>query len=290
MDESRRAETAEHPCRGRDDIPLLLVKGLSVTFTQYDRGLRRKLLHPIKDLSLQVRRGEVTALAGASGSGKSLLAHAVLGILPYNAVCSGSMEYQGELLTEKKLKNLRGKKIVLIPQGVSGLDPLMKVGAQIRGGRKDRPSADRCRWLLERYGLPTETEELYPFELSGGMARRVLIAAAMMEEPELVIADEPTPGLDLQTARRVMGHFREMADQGTGVLLITHDLELAMETADRVLIFSEGSVIEELQMEAEPESGTRKLKGVPQNAYTKRLLSSVPGVGTPWSILAGERL
>ncbi|CBL35847.1 hypothetical protein CL3_08630 [butyrate-producing bacterium SM4/1] len=95
MDESRRAETAEHPCRGRDDIPLLLVKGLSVTFTQYDRGLRRKLLHPITDLSLQVRRGEVTALAGASGSGKSLLAHAVLGFFPTMLCAAGVWNIRG---------------------------------------------------------------------------------------------------------------------------------------------------------------------------------------------------
>ena len=94
-----------------------------------------------------------------------------------------------------------------MPQGVSCLDPLMKVGDQIRKGKTDAESRGRCRELLARYGLGPETETLYPFELSGGMARRVLIAAALMDRPRLVIADEPTPGLESSTARRVVGAF-----------------------------------------------------------------------------------
>lgn len=225
--------------------PLLEVEHLSISFTQYDRGLRQKELKPIRDLSLSLGAGELTAVVGASGSGKSLLAHAILGLLPYNCSVSGEIFYNGRLLKQEILKTLRGTEIALVPQGVSYLDPLMKVGAQVTRGNKSREAAMRCRQLLGRYGLSEEVEDLYPFELSGGMARRVLIASALMEQPRLVIADEPTPGLDRRTALRVMGHFREIADEGAGVLLITHDLELALETSDRILIFYDGGVAEE---------------------------------------------
>ena len=127
--------------------------------------------------------------------------------------------------------------MVLVPQSVSYLDPLMKVGEQVRRGQKDKESVKRCRESLGRYGLGEDTEGLYPFELSGGMTRRVLISTAVMEHPRLVIADEPTPGLHIRAARRVLNHFREIADEGAGVLLITHDLELALEVADRIVVF-----------------------------------------------------
>ena len=132
-------------------------------------------------------------MVGASGSGKSLLAHAILGILPYNCRMEGKISYQGEVLDETRLAGLRGNGISLIPQGVSYLDPLMRVGDQICGGRKDEATRAKCRQLLKRYGLDESVEKCYPFELSGGMARRVLMAAALMQEPRLIVADEPTP-------------------------------------------------------------------------------------------------
>ena len=104
----------------------------------------------------------------------------------------------------------------------------MKVGEQVAGG-KERASLEKGRKALGRYGLDKEVDQMYPFELSGGMARRVLIGTAVVEQPQLVIADEPTPGLHLEAAVRVLSHFREIADQGAGVLLITHDLELAFK-------------------------------------------------------------
>ena len=232
--------------RAREADTVLEISGLNIYFTRYERGLRRRELHPVRELSCRVRRGELAAVVGASGSGKSLLAHAVMGILPYNCKTSGSISYRGQELTKEYPAGLRGSKIALVPQGVSYLDPLLRVGDQIRRGKRDEKSRESCRRLLARYGLGPETEEMYPFELSGGMARRVLIASALMGEPELIIADEPTPGLELRTARRVMGHFREMAQSGAAVLLITHDLELALETADRILVFYEGQIIEEV--------------------------------------------
>ena len=224
---------------------VLSIEHLSISFSRYERGFRRTNLNAIRDLSLTVGEGEMVAVVGASGSGKSLLAHAVLGILPYNASWSGSMTYCGEMLTEKRMKALRGKEIVLVPQSVSYLDPLMRVGEQVRNGKQDRESRKKSLAVLGRYGMDEKTERLFPFQLSGGMTRRILISTAVMETPRLVIADEPTPGLHITAARRVLSHFREIADQGAGVLLITHDLELALDTADRIVVFYAGTNLEE---------------------------------------------
>lgn len=229
--------------------PILEIRHLAVSFTQYDKGLRKRSIETIRDLSFQVRPGEVAAIVGASGSGKSLLAHAILGILPYNSQMEGELIYDGEPLTRERQEKLRGREIALIPQGVTCLDPLMKVGPQLWKGKKDAETRRRFREALARYGLGPETEDLYPFELSGGMARRVLIASAAAERPRLIVADEPTPGLDRGTARRILGHFRELADEGAAVLLITHDLELALEVADRVSVFYQGESVEEITPE-----------------------------------------
>lgn len=137
-------------------------------------GWRQRELPVIRDLNIKVREHEVVAVAGSSGSGKSLLAHAVMGLLPQNAACQGTVSFDGEILNQKKKEQLRGSRMVLVPQSVSYLDPLMKVGEQVRRGQKDRESVMRCRQSMGRYGLGEDTEELYPFELSGGMTRRVL--------------------------------------------------------------------------------------------------------------------
>ncbi|MCI9310875.1 MAG: ABC transporter ATP-binding protein, partial [Lawsonibacter sp.] len=202
--------------------PILSVEHLSVTFTRYGRGLNRVELNPIRDLSLAVEPGRVTAVVGESGSGKSLLAHAVFYLLPQNARVGGTLRYDGAPLTRERAEALRGREIALIPQGVTWLDPMMKVGDQLRRGRGGREARNSCRAALERYGLGLEVEELYPFQLSGGMARRVLIACAVADRPRLIVADEPTPGLDIRAAGRVLGHFRELAEEGAGVLFITH--------------------------------------------------------------------
>ena len=117
--------------------PILEIRHLAVSFTQYDKGLRKRSFETIRDLSLQVRPGEVAAIVGASGSGKSLLAHAILGILPYNSHMEGEILYDGEPLTRERQEKLRGREIALIPQGVTCLDPLMKVGPQLWKGKKE---------------------------------------------------------------------------------------------------------------------------------------------------------
>lgn len=249
---------------------ILKVEHLSVSFTQYDRGLKRREIHAVQDLNLEIHGKEIVAVVGSSGSGKSLLAHGIMGILPYNATMEGRICFLGEELTGKRMKELRGKEMVLVPQSVSYLDPLMKVGAQVTKGKKETSVRERCRQAFKRYGLPEEVLKQYPFELSGGMARRVLISTAVMEKPKLVIADEPTPGLHMEAARRVMGHFKEIAEEGAGVLLITHDLELALETADRVVVLYAGRTIEEAGAEDFLQEETLK------HPYTKALRRSMP--------------
>ena len=247
--------------------PLLSVEHLSISFTQYDRGTRRRILPAIRDLALTIDRGQVAAVVGSSGSGKSLLAHGILGILPYNAHMEGTITYDGAPLTPQRAAALRGREIALVPQSVGYLDPLMRVGPQV--GR-DKTAV---RAVLDRYGLGPETEGLYPFQLSGGMARRVLISTAVAASPALVIADEPTPGLDARAAGRILGHFRELSDAGAGVLLITHDLELALTIADKVAVFYAGETVEEA-----PAGDFDRLEDL-RHPYTRALWRALPQHG-----------
>lgn len=217
---------------------MLEVKNLSVSFLMYDRGIRRRELTVISDLSLRVQAGEILAVAGSSGSGKSLLAHAILGILPANARCGGELRWCGQPLTPALQKRLRGGQMVLVPQSVTYLDPLMRVGRQISRDRKTALSA------LERCQLDGGAAKLYPFQLSGGMARRALVATAAAAGARLIIADEPTPGLSPELAEGAMSQFRELAGKGAAVLLITHDLDLALRYADRIAVFYAGTTVE----------------------------------------------
>ncbi|WP_305084503.1 ATP-binding cassette domain-containing protein, partial [uncultured Clostridium sp.] len=152
---------------------VLKVENLSVAFSMYSRGLRKKDLEVIHELSIDVKQGEIVAVVGSSGSGKSLLAHAIMGILPENAKTKGDIKYYNDELNDKYLKKLRGKDIAFIPQSVDFLDPLMKVGKQVIGinGNKEKQ-----REVFKKYNLDDKVAEMYPFQLSGGMARRVLIA------------------------------------------------------------------------------------------------------------------
>ena len=252
---------------------ILSVEHLMISFSQYERGWRKIQLPVIRDLSINIKGHEIVAVVGSSGSGKSLLAHAVMGLLPANASWKGRIAFKGEELTGKRVRELRGRQMVLVPQSVSYLDPLMKVGDQVRRGHKDGISRARSREVLGRYGLVEDTEELYPFQLSGGMTRRVLISTAVMEKPELVIADEPTPGLHISAAKRVLSHFREIADGGAGVLLITHDLELALQVADRIVVFYAGTNVEEAAV-----SDFQKEERL-RHPYTRALYRAMPSHG-----------
>ena len=146
-------------------------------------------------------------------------------------------------MTPKLQKKLRGTEIALIPQSVSYLDPLMKVGAQADGHRKPYPTRKRQE-LFRRFGLPADTGKKYPYQLSGGMVRRVLVSTALITDAKLVIADEPTPGMSLGQALEALKLFREMADDGKAVILITHDIDLAFAFADRIAVFYAGTTVE----------------------------------------------
>ena len=252
---------------------ILEIQGMSVSFDQYAHGFSKTTLEVIRDLDVKVHEGEMVAVVGSSGSGKSLLAHGILGILPYNAALGGKMLYQGEELTQERKERLRGNEIVLVPQSVAFLDPLMKIGPQKRKRKKDPASRARLDRIFEGYHLKKEVQDLYPFELSGGVTRRVLVSTAMMGEPKLVIADEPTPGLHIKMVRRVMEHFRELADRGAGVLLITHDLEQALAVADRVAVFYAGTTVEDA-----PVSDFRQEETL-RHPYSKALWQAMPQNG-----------
>lgn len=255
-------------------MPVLEVNDLSVAFAQYESGLRRKELTVISGLNVSVGSGEILAVVGASGSGKSLLAHAILGILPGNARLAGTIRYRGETLTPARQAELRGAELALVPQAVTFLDPLMRVGRQVRlAARGSDPTAAQ-RAVFARYNLPPAVEKLYPFELSGGMARRVLVSTAVVSGAQVVIADEPTPGLDEAALRETLGFFREMADAGRAVMLITHDIEAALRVADRIAVFYAGTTIEVARAEDFADTGESL-----RHPYSQALWRALPRNG-----------
>ena len=252
---------------------LLEIHDLSVSFRMYNGALEQTDLKVISDLHLTVRPGEIVAVAGSSGSGKSLLASAILGILPGNASVRGHLHYKGRDLTPEVQETLRGSEIALVPQSVAFLDPLMKVGRQADGHKKPSPTEKR-RGLFKRFGLPEKTEALYPFQLSGGMARRVLVSTALISDAELIIADEPTPGMSLDQALEALQMFRELANEGKAIILITHDIDLAFEFADRVAVFYAGTTVE-----TAPASDFRSGPDALRHPYSKALWRALPQNG-----------
>ena len=247
---------------------ILSVDDLVVSFSMYKGLFKKENLEVVHSLSLDINEGEIVAVVGSSGSGKSLLAHAVLGLLPKNASTSGKILYEGEEITDKKRSELLGRKIVFIPQSIDYLDPVMKVGKQVQGVYSTK---DRQEELFEKYKLDKSVEDMYPFQLSGGMARRVLVSSALMEMPRLIVADEPTPGLSVDMAMDTLKHFREIADKGAGVLLITHDIDLALHVADRIAVFYAGTIFE-IASTKDFLEGRDALR----HPYSKEFISALP--------------
>lgn len=228
-------------------MTLLSVDRLTVAFRRYQGLMGEVDIGCLSDLTLEVARGEMVAVFGASGAGKSLFAHAVLGLLPPNAVVTGSIRFSGERLDAARIAQLRGRRIALVPQSLSHLDPLATVGRQIgwaakRVGRKGFTREDAVA-ALNRFGLDELFLQSYPHTLSGGMARRVMLAIASVGDPDLVIADEPTNGLDPDNAEKVFGFLRRFADDGKGVVVISHDLAAAVASADRVAVLRDGALV-----------------------------------------------
>jgi len=250
---------------------ILDVKDLSVSFRMYDRGLTQYELNVINGLSVSVNEGEIMVIVGASGSGKSVLAHAVLGILPPNAIINGEMTYYGSELTDSVRKEKVGNEIIMIPQAVTYLDPLMKVGKQVRGvkGTKQQQEA-----AFDRYGLKNSVANMYPFQLSGGMTRRVLISTAVISDAKLILADEPTPGLSEDIAEETMRNFRELADGGRGILMITHDIDIALRVADKIAVFYDGKTVDTCDKESFLQGGDAI-----KHPYTRALWAALPQNG-----------
>lgn len=257
-----------------EEEPILKVEDLSVAFHMYDKGLEQYDLKVISNLSLDVKPGEIVAIAGSSGSGKSLLAHAVMGILPENSKVTGRITYKGQMLDQKKKEALRGTEIALVPQSIAYLDPLMKVGNQVTGSDRGKEKETSKKEIFRRFHLDEKIETYYPFQLSGGMARRVLVSTAVISNASLIIADEPTPGLDLEMALEALKIFRELADEGKAVVLITHDIDLAFHLADRIAVFYAGTTVEMAKAE-DFRKGMENLR----HPYSKALWQALPQNG-----------
>lgn len=251
--------------------PLFSVNDLSLSFQTYEEGLREQKLNVVRDLQLTIHKGEIVAVVGASGSGKSLLANAIFGVLPENAEINGSLTYKGEELTRKKQEKLRGKEIALIPQTINALDPLMKAGKQVQSAVNGTAKRVKQQEVFTQVALSQEAANRYPFELSGGMNRRVLSATAMVSGAELIVADEPTPGLDEEALRETINALRQLAAEGKGVMLITHDISAALDIADKIAVFYAGQTIEIANNEDFFGRGENL-----RHPYTKALWNALP--------------
>lgn len=250
-------------------MEILKVNDLCVSFDQYTKGLERRTIQVVEDVSFTVNENEIVAIFGESGSGKSLLAHALLDLLPSNAHIRGDMLYKGEPLNKEKIRDLRGNGIAFIPQTVKSLNPLLKVKDHFFSCDEDEAIK-----TLTSLCLDESVMELYPHELSGGMARRVLVALALCLPFDFLIADEPTPGMDRESLKETVSLFKELKKQGKTCLIISHDIETVLQVADRIGIFYDGRLIEMRDRSAFEDGG----KGLKEE-YSKALYNALPQNG-----------
>lgn len=222
---------------------LLQIEKLSISFTQYYSGWKQRNIQPVRDLSLNIKEGEILGIVGGSGSGKSLLAHAILGLLPTNAILKGNMYYKNEQLTPAKITALRGKEFGYIPQSLQYLDPTRKVGKNLNQIYGIKTKQERIK-QLKQLGLAEEVYDYYPHQLSGGMLRRILFATGVGAVPKLVIADEPTPGIHPDALEEIVDQINQLKKRGCSVIFITHDMKTAMKLSDRIAVFKEGTVVD----------------------------------------------
>ncbi len=228
----------------------LQFNNVSVGFRRYAGLLRQNFIPVVQDVDFAVSPGELVGVVGASGAGKSLLAQAVLDYLPPNAVRFGDVALDGEVLAGDALERARGSRVALAPQSLDALDPLLPIGRQIQrlarlSGCSELEAQRAARQTISRYGLSESHLRAYPHELSGGMARRALLATATAGGAQCLIADEPTVGLDAVTATDILAHLRALADEGRTVLVISHDLPALVEVADRIVSLRNGQMVED---------------------------------------------
>jgi len=271
--------------------PFLDIKGLSVEFRT-----RNGVVRAIEDVSLELAKGEVLGIVGESGSGKSVTAYTVIGLLDgAGAPVSGSASYDGIKVSgadETVMRDLRGREISMIFQNPrAALNPIRPVGRQIedvllRHGLATRQTARaKAIEMLEKVKIvePELRYGSYPFELSGGMCQRVMIAIALACDPRLLIADEPTTGLDVTTQAATMDLVRELTqERNMAVVLITHDLGMAAAYCDRIVVMEKGVVVETAPVE--------ELFSNPRHVYTKKLIAASPGPNSTLTDLAPTEL
>jgi oligopeptide/dipeptide ABC transporter ATP-binding protein len=258
--------------------PVLAVSNLSVEFPT-DEGI----VHAVNDISFDVHANELLGVVGESGCGKTVMALAILGLLPDSARVRGDVELGGENVTamsERELQRIRGSRVAMVFQdALTSLDPMFTVGSQIaeavRAGRAlDRKATqEEVVRLLDVVGIPDPSKraDQYPHEYSGGMRQRAMIAIAIANEPELLIADEPTTALDVTIQAQVLDVLERVQEHTrTAIMLITHDLGIVAGTADRVMVMYAGSVV---------ELGTvEDVFYESRHPYTLGLLASLPRV------------
>jgi peptide/nickel transport system ATP-binding protein len=269
---------------GRDRVvdagaALLEVRGLEVGFRTSDG-----LVRAVNGLDLDVRAGEVVGLVGESGSGKSVNSRAVMGLLPRaTTTVSGSIRLAGDELVglpEARYRRIRGERVAMIFQDpMTALDPLYRAGEQVAEalrfhfGLGREAARDRVRDLFARVGLtdPEAVLDAYPYQLSGGMRQRVMIAMALACEPQLLIADEPTTALDVTIQAQILELLRDLVrDRGMALLLITHDLGVVHELCERAVVLYAGRVAE--------TATTTELFASPRHPYTAGLSASIPDI------------
>lgn len=260
-----------------DSLPLLQVDNLSLEFRT-----RSGTVHALQDIGFSLGKGEMLGIVGESGSGKSVLAYAMLGISDGAArVTAGNANFGGtDLLkaSERDLREIRGREISMIFQSPrTALNPIRKVGHQIEdilrrhAAVRSQDLRERAIDCLKRVRIPDPARryEAYPFELSGGMCQRILIALALACQPSLLIADEPTTGLDVTTQAAIMDLLTTLArEHNMATILITHDLALAAQYCDRIAVMHAGHLVE-----CGPAA---TVLNAPAHPYTARLIASTP--------------
>jgi oligopeptide transport system ATP-binding protein len=257
-----------------EESPLLSVEGLEVTFGDHAPA--------VCGVDLSVLRGQTVAVVGESGSGKSTTAAAILGLLPPGGrITAGRIMFDGRDIAaadRRVLRSIRGRSIGYVPQDpMTNLNPVWKVGFQVRealrANANGREARRRAMDLLAEVGMPDPAKQAgrYPHQLSGGMCQRALIAIGLAGRPKLLIADEPTSALDVTVQRQVLDHLQQLTDElGTALLLITHDLAMAAERAETVVVVHRGVVVE--------SGAAQSILQDPRHEYTRRLVAAVPSL------------
>ncbi|MGB9367563.1 MAG: ATP-binding cassette domain-containing protein, partial [Xanthobacteraceae bacterium] len=261
-------------------VPLLDVKNLTVEFST-----RRGIVRAVQQIDIAVAKGETLAIVGESGSGKSVTSFAVMRILDRaGRIAEGSVIFSGVDVrgaSDEQMRDLRGREMSMIFQNPrAALNPIRKVGRQIEDVLRQHAQADsaaiteKAVEILDsvRIARPRERYHAYPFELSGGMCQRVVIALALACKPQLLIADEPTTGLDVTTQKTVMDLVTELTRKsGMSTILITHDLGLAAAYCDRVVVMEKGRVVE--------TADSARIFRAPAHPYTRKLMRATPRPG-----------